>query len=99
MCCSPQHMLDKSPTDLVGAHVVLGVKRMRVWDIEEPIEGHDRDRCDRGAEPGECPLPRLEPLACRTPVEVGVPEVDDGIARDRKSTRLNSSHVAISYAV
>src|SRR6266508_3708357 len=27
------------------------------------------------------------------------PQVLDAIARDRKSTRLNSSHVAISYAV
>src|SRR5436305_3434524 len=27
------------------------------------------------------------------------PLEDDGLARDRKSTRLNSSHVRISYAV
>src|SRR5690625_5966963 len=37
---------------------------------------------------------RLEnPSAHRTPVEGSLP------MRDRKSTRLNSSHVAISYAV
>src|SRR5690625_7052207 len=34
-------------------------------------------------------------------MEQEVPEIDDGIItiKDRKSTRLNSSHVAISYAV
>src|SRR5207253_5367332 len=35
------------------------------------------------------------PGAVRAPVYI----VDDGRERDRKSTRLNSSHVAISYAV
>src|SRR5699024_12039314 len=32
-------------------------------------------------------------------IEVGLDLVTDGEFRDRKSTRLNSSHVSISYAV
>src|SRR5438067_5262811 len=32
-------------------------------------------------------------------IEVGVMKIDRLVARDRKSTRLNSSHVSISYAV
>src|SRR5690625_6800877 len=31
--------------------------------------------------------------------EVSMELLDTGLSRDRKSTRLNSSHVAISYAV
>src|SRR5438874_5297182 len=32
-------------------------------------------------------------------VVIGVRIVDEGVSADRKSTRLNSSHVEISYAV
>src|SRR5690625_7850935 len=54
---------------------------------------HDTDRRVR-----PCPEP-----GCRRPLLRQwrpVPSVEPGsISRDRKSTRLNSSHVAISYAV
>src|SRR2546426_8248747 len=53
---------------------------------------------------GERPVGRARPLARRTvavqldAVAVRVAQVD-GLAQDRKSTRLNSSHLVISYAV
>src|SRR5690606_41176610 len=42
------------------------------------------------------------PGPCRaraTPWQQGAPNVQGGASTDRKSTRLNSSHVKISYAV
>src|SRR5438874_9242309 len=35
----------------------------------------------------------------QAPIEIGISLVEDRLIRDRKSTRLNSSHVEISYAV
>src|SRR3989442_5719571 len=46
--------------------------------------------------------PRAEEVAAPTPeaaVEVAEPELIRKVREDRKSTRLNSSHVRISYAV
>src|SRR5439155_21680577 len=42
--------------------------------------------------------PRLAPMAVRMAISLWRPVAREG-NRDRKSTRLNSSHVAISYAV
>src|SRR2546426_3548759 len=45
---------------------------------------------------------RLRPCACRVGRIDCLPRVEekaDTLARDRKSTRLNSSHLVISYAV
>src|SRR5437868_12152808 len=41
--------------------------------------------------------PLLEAVDCDG--SIVFPAIGDGAARDRKSTRLNSSHVSISYAV
>src|SRR5690606_41528395 len=40
----------------------------------------------------------VEPLSPDLPVDIGIGRIVE-IAQDRKSTRLNSSHVKISYAV
>src|SRR6266702_7589605 len=42
---------------------------------------------------------RSGPFACLTLAECILRKVRSGAGTDRKSTRLNSSHVAISYAV
>src|SRR2546430_12137045 len=42
-------------------------------------------------------VPALEVLRQHRPLRVG--DVDDAVGPDRKSTRLNSSHSQISYAV
>src|SRR2546426_3396042 len=39
---------------------------------------------------------------CGRPISINLREIDEGLSRrggDRKSTRLNSSHLVISYAV
>src|SRR2546426_2845223 len=73
---------------------------------EVGLRRHDRTRGDRapvrrglrGSRRGRLPTPRVlrgsPPRRDRPSTE---PEV--GIRRDRKSTRLNSSHLVISYAV
>src|SRR5699024_12266201 len=38
-------------------------------------------------------------LLCQKTTVTGQPKVRSGLLQDRKSTRLNSSHVSISYAV
>src|SRR3712207_8576881 len=38
-------------------------------------------------------------LPCLLPFRLGIPEFVAGVGADRKSTRLNSSHANISYAV
>src|SRR3712207_8840118 len=53
------------------------------------VEGAPRD--DEGPISGECLLPY--------PLEAAGPEVHTLGRQDRKSTRLNSSHANISYAV
>src|SRR3712207_7304672 len=56
----------------------------------EPHDRHRDERADRGLEPVEELLePRVEPCLL----------VEDREPEDRKSTRLNSSHANISYAV
>src|SRR5439155_26529862 len=63
-------------------------------------------RCER--RPSSCRRSKRETLRCSTRPIVNAPRRGSslgctmrsrGEARDRKSTRLNSSHVAISYAV
>src|SRR3712207_7013734 len=51
-----------------------------------------------GVVPGRAPHPGRE-LAEHAEAEVGVVEAPGGTEEDRKSTRLNSSHANISYAV
>src|SRR5690554_7330025 len=56
-------------------------------------------RADAVSEEGQATLgaqPRVE-LAHRA--GCGIAWIDEGLVSDRKSTRLNSSHVRISYAV
>src|SRR5439155_27359143 len=55
-----------------------------------------RQRVDPGATPKTSPAGAS---AARDPNVAGGPERANIAPRDRKSTRLNSSHVAISYAV
>src|SRR5207249_10253366 len=55
-----------------------------------------------GAEPAHprvAPPARSRAAAARAPRGAGVLRSGRSAARDRKSTRLNSSHVSISYAV
>src|SRR5207245_10728738 len=47
----------------------------------------------------ECAAPRARGRAARGRRRTALPRRDDGAFRDRKSTRLNSSHGSISYAV
>src|SRR3712207_7871908 len=66
--------------------------RVRAWD-------HDAaGQLRAGAPSPELRLP-AENAAPPEPVSVRVFHAADGTARDRKSTRLNSSHANISYAV
>src|SRR5207245_8523927 len=45
------------------------------------------------------PVPRPLPALVRTRTAAGTPAVRGAVGLDRKSTRLNSSHGSISYAV
>src|SRR5690348_18125368 len=45
------------------------------------------------------PHPHERECECSDPVPGSAPRSREGFARDRKSTRLNSSHPSISYAV
>src|SRR5688500_19803708 len=60
-------------------------------------------RSDRRLPPGTVGARGIEPQrsACsgRGPRRATVIAVDDALLQDRKSTRLNSSHLVISYAV
>src|SRR5207249_12039593 len=49
--------------------------------------------------PTSAPAPVLEEGRKAPPSSSGLPKAGGGQRRDRKSTRLNSSHVSISYAV
>src|SRR5439155_5362129 len=51
------------------------------------------------AHPGRAVAARLDRPPCRTGCVPPLLRAAAGLRRDRKSTRLNSSHVAISYAV
>src|SRR5207249_10388605 len=62
-------------------------------DAPLSAHAHQDGRRHGGGGPGAAPAPAVRPHEVRD-VEPGVP-----IFRDRKSTRLNSSHVSISYAV
>src|SRR5690349_23964731 len=72
-------------------------------DDSSTLSLHDALPISRNRQPG--PGPRKKsgvPTLSRTvPCWIGFPELcaADGAMRDRKSTRLNSSHVEISYAV
>src|SRR5690625_666890 len=69
--------------ELVSAHSEQIDRPAEHRQPEEQAEGHEQDRC-RG-------------FISRLRHDVG--EADERNRTDRKSTRLNSSHVAISYAV
>src|SRR3712207_8524303 len=43
--------------------------------------------------------PRAAPAGTSAPLMLTLPNKDDSVRLDRKSTRLNSSHANISYAV
>src|SRR5699024_12617828 len=53
----------------------------------------------RGTTAGHIARATLEAIAMQSRDVLKAMEADSGIALDRKSTRLNSSHVSISYAV
>src|SRR5690349_24962619 len=74
-------------SDLVQplVHVAL----LRVWVVRERMPMVRRDRREAGAKRRVRGALGAAPAALR----------DARLARDRKSTRLNSSHVEISYAV
>src|SRR3712207_8552079 len=63
--------------------------------------GQQLDAGPRPARPGQAEQDRRRVVAaCRLAVApVGVDDVDQPVGADRKSTRLNSSHANLSYAV
>src|SRR5699024_11471521 len=89
--CGHHDLVTRFAKHLVGGKELLGPKTGGVpcAVLERPVFGtshHEQDlRHDRP----------LSPDACR---RTG-PQDFDALRRDRKSTRLNSSHVSISYAV
>src|SRR3712207_8626820 len=62
-------------------------------------EEHDERRHRRRERVAAVHAAAAEPLRARRPDEVGGEHVGHRVAGDRKSTRLNSSHANISYAV
>src|SRR5438132_8100711 len=58
------------------------------------VEPEPRRRAHERVRPG-----RARNVGVRRPIADGVAHVVEARARDRKSTRLNSSHTVISYAV
>src|SRR5688500_13009169 len=91
---------DSSPTrrssDRVGAEVGLTVPRARRTDGDEERR---EDAVDQPAIDADADETDLEPQVMVAPFE-SVGRVLAGLVRgDRKSTRLNSSHLVISYAV
>src|SRR5438132_8667349 len=76
-----------STLSLHDALPIYGEKVLGVADVRAQIRGH---RVERLQEPGEC---------ARVGSHDRVRRVGEVESRDRKSTRLNSSHTVISYAV
>src|SRR5690625_5418469 len=70
---------------------------MTLAEAEALCLAYVREHCP---EPGKAPLAGNSVGTDRTFLDRDVPEFANWLSyRDRKSTRLNSSHVAISYAV
>src|SRR5690349_22099277 len=111
--CAPTEHMDPTPFLSVNALLLtngmgLNVKDYRIWDayverlMSVPVSGlvFGLGAAHRELPPGlvkACEahgLPLLE-----LPPEVPFIQVMRHLRRDRKSTRLNSSHVEISYAV
>src|SRR5690606_33498591 len=72
----------------VDAHGVVTMLLQRLVALPFPVEGPHQHR-----------LPQRQVVAGLAVVTPGVPGVPGLAIADRKSTRLNSSHVKISYAV
>src|SRR5207253_8640455 len=89
-----------TPIYTLSLHDALPISRARsarrVWACREVgAAGQSREPADRDRQPCGCSRDwsaRSQPRALRS-------ANDSRAERDRKSTRLNSSHVAISYAV
>src|SRR2546430_11281622 len=67
----------------------------RDWFAEEPSSGTPRDQARRAI--SSCSAPAFSSMSIVSPREER--SRVSGVSRDRKSTRLNSSHSQISYAV
>src|SRR5690242_21202506 len=80
-------------SDLVRADVPERARAVGAERLEERRLGLDRDRA-RGDGVDDAAAERDD-----VAVELLGQPLDDGVEADRKSTRLNSSHMSISYAV
>src|SRR5690242_21539212 len=63
----------------------------------EPDAGNEPRRSKRHEEEGKAE--RIHRTYCAQPARLALPERGERCFGDRKSTRLNSSHMSISYAV
>src|ERR1039458_10655527 len=81
---------------------------MRTTDVWSPTKNSNRPdlRYAWGSKTSACcsKRPTSSPLRCRSPASSAIIysrpwHTDKPISTDRKSTRLNSSHLGISYAV
>src|SRR3989442_694303 len=86
---------DPEPEHRVAKHVVA----LPACAPRELAQGSPSPE-GRGGQGGEAPAcPRLAKIGTSTSIATAVVIIAPTTTRDRKSTRLNSSHVRISYAV
>src|SRR5260221_3951263 len=89
-------------TTLFRSHLALGVARRDAGEVSrKPVAAHER------SEEHTSELQSHSDLVCRLLLETSLAVlsittsllIHDAVVTDRKSTRLNSSHTVISYAV
>src|SRR5437870_11412418 len=89
-------MVRRPPRSTLFPYTTLFRSRLVAGEDEGGAHRLERGERDRRAQAPEDRAPR-DPLTHPSPPRTPAP--DDIGTEDRKSTRLNSSHVAISYAV
>src|SRR3712207_8998206 len=87
-------MIRRPPRSTLFPYTTL-FRSVRRLDHERPRQRHDRAG-HRGGEQHRLPLRRDH---AEDPLDVGQETEVEHLVGDRKSTRLNSSHANISYAV
>src|SRR5205814_4429276 len=88
---------DTPPTDIytLSLHDALPISRLVLRNSPSSASlGANATECN-----SRCSLPNFSPAALNTFAMSSSHVTSHGIRRDRKSTRLNSSHLGISYAV